>query len=97
MNIKKLIVWACVAGVAYFFLSNHLIFVGGTPKVLKKSKISANYTFFSTQGKTNEAILRVDELRNAGVGQLLVQLGRISEEELEKLTDKIEEAKENQK
>jgi hypothetical protein len=92
---KKLIVWACVAGAAYFILSHHFVFVGGTPKVLKKSEITLGYTFFSTQGKTNESILKVDELRKAGIGQLLVQLGRMTEDELEKVTDKIEEAKES--
>lgn len=90
--IKKLVIWACIAGVAYFFLSNHLVFVGANPKLLKKARLSMDHTFFSTQGKSNEAILKVEALRNAGVGQLLVQLGRISEEELERLTEKIEEA-----
>ena len=92
---KKLIVWACVAGAAYFILSNHFIFVGGTPKILKKSNITLENTFFSTQSKTNESILKVDELRKAGIGPLLVQMGRITEDELERLTAKIEEAKES--
>jgi len=94
---KKLIIWACVAGAAYFILSNHFVFVGSTPKILKKSKITLEYTFYSTQGKTNESILKVDELRKDGIGRLLVELGRMSEDELEKLTAKIEEAKENEK
>jgi hypothetical protein len=96
-RIKKLIVWACIACVAYFVLANHFIFVGSTPKILKKAKFTLDYTFFSTQGKTNQSILQVDELRKAGVGQMLLQMGRISEDELERLTAKIEEAKENEK
>jgi hypothetical protein len=92
---KKLIVWACVAGVAYVLLSNHFIFVGGTPKILKKSKMTLEYTIFSTQGKTNEAILKVDDLRNDGIGQMLVRMGRMSEDELDRLTSKIEVARQN--
>lgn len=92
--LKKLIVWGCVAGLVYLFMSNHLIFVGSNPMLLKKTKLSMDYTFFSTQGKTNQSILSVDVLREAGIGQLLVQKGMISEEELERLTDKIEQAKE---
>ncbi|MBN1103167.1 MAG: hypothetical protein JXL84_07120 [Deltaproteobacteria bacterium] len=92
--IKKLIFWGCIAGVVYFFLSIHIIFIGSKPHLLKKTKLSADYTFFSTQGKNNESILSVDELRKAGIGQILVQTGRITEEQLEALTTKIEEAKE---
>ena len=43
--------------------------------------------------QTNESILKVDELRKAGVGQLLLQMGRISEDELEKLMTRIEDSK----
>jgi hypothetical protein len=92
---KKLIVWACVAAAAYFILSTHFVFVGGTPKILKKSNLTLEYTFFSTQGKTNESILKVDALRKAGIGQLLVQLGRLTEFEQESLTAKFEEAEES--
>jgi hypothetical protein len=94
---KKLIVWACVAAAAYFILSTHFIFVGGTPRILKKSNLTLEYTFFSTQGKTNESILKVDKIRKAGIGPLLVQMGRMTESELERLTNKIEEAEENEK
>lgn len=88
--LKKLVVWGCLAGAAYLLLSHHLIFVGSDVKLLKKTSISLNYTFFSTQGKTNESILSVESLRKAGIGQLLVETGRISEEGLEILTERIE-------
>jgi hypothetical protein len=91
--IKKLIFWGCIAGVVYFFLSFHIIFVGSNPYLLKKTKLSTDYIFFSTQGKSAESILSIDELRKAGIGRLLVQMGRLTEEQLEMLTTKIEEAK----
>ncbi|RJR28869.1 MAG: hypothetical protein C4576_36090 [Desulfobacteraceae bacterium] len=91
--VKRLIVWGCVAVVVYFILSYHFIFVGGTPKLLKKPKISSEYIFFSTQGKSNHSILSIDVLRKAGIGELLLQTGKISEAELERLTEQIEEEK----
>lgn len=92
---KRLIVWGCLAVVVYFLLSYHFVFVGSTPKLLKKPKISTEYIFFSTHGKSNHSILSIDVLRKAGIGKILLQTGRISELELERLTEKIEEEKED--
>ncbi|UCB50156.1 MAG: hypothetical protein JSW56_04575 [Deltaproteobacteria bacterium] len=88
---KKLLVWVIVGAIAYFFLSYHVIFVENTIKLLKKSSLTLNYTLFSTKGKTNESILSIDELREDGIGDLLVEAGRLTEEELESLLRKIEE------
>lgn len=92
--LKRLIVWGCVAGLGYLFFSYHFVFVGSSPKLLKKSKPSTDYIFFSTQGKSNHSILSVDVLRKAGIGKIMVQAGKISEEELERLTEEIEEVRE---
>jgi hypothetical protein len=88
---KKLFVWVIVGAVVYFFLSYHVIFVENTIKLLKKSSLTLNYTLFSTKGKTNESILSIDELREDGIGDLLVEEGRLSEEQLERLLNKFEE------
>jgi hypothetical protein len=96
-GIKKLIVWACVIGAVYFLLSTHIIFIGSGAQFLKKSKMTLEYTLFSAKGKTNEAILAIDPLREAGIGKLLVASGKLSEDDLESLTEKIEEAKKQRK
>ncbi len=57
----------------------------------KKAKLTFEDTFFSTTGLNNEQILRHETLRRAGVGKLLVQMGRITEEELEGLTARFTE------
>jgi hypothetical protein len=88
---KKLIIWVIVGGVIYSLLSYHFIFVGNTVKLLKKSSPTLNYTLFSTKAKTNEAILSIDELREDGIGELLVEAGRLTENELEALLQKIED------
>ena len=83
-------IWLIVGAVIYSLLSYHFIFVGNTIKLLKKSSLTLNYTLFSTKGKTNESILSIDELREDGIGKLLVEAGRLTEEELERLLEKIE-------
>ena len=88
---KKLLIWVIVGAVIYSLLSYHFIFVENTVKLLKKSSLTLNYTLFSTKGKTNESILSIDELREDGIGDLLVEAGRLTEEELEILLNKIEE------
>jgi hypothetical protein len=89
--LRKLVFWGCIAAVVYGALSYHLIFFGGTPRLLKKSEPNANYMIFSTQGKSPESILSIDELRNNGIGELMVRMGMLSEKELERLLNKIQE------
>lgn len=82
---KKLLLWGAVSAVLYFLLSYHFVFFGWDVKLLKKSKRTLNYTFFSTQGKTNKQILAVDELREDGIADLLIDEGRMTEEQKENL------------
>jgi hypothetical protein len=82
---KKLAIWIVLGAVFYFLLSYHFIFINNTVKLLRKSSLSLNYTIFSAKGKTNKSILSIDELREDGIGDLLVEMGRMSEEEMERL------------
>ena len=87
---KKIIIWAILGTVLYFLLSYHFIVIGNTVKLLKKSSLTLEYTLFNAKGKTNESILSVYELREDGIGDLLVEMGRLSEEEKERLIAKFE-------
>mgnify|MGYP001031146946 FL=1 len=87
-GLKKLVIWAVIAACGYFILSNHFIFIGSDMQLLKKSKLTLEYTFFSTQGKSIESIMNVDELREDGIGRLLVEKGKITEDQLEAILDK---------
>ena len=81
---KKILFWGSLAAALYIALSYHFIFFGWTNiKFLKKSELTLNYTFFSAQGKTNKVILAVEPLRNDGIGDLLVEMGRMSKEQKE--------------
>ncbi|MEE9610573.1 MAG: hypothetical protein V3W19_04935 [Desulfatiglandales bacterium] len=86
---KKIFLWVLIVAIFYFLLGYHYIFFGNSVKLLKKSGFTLNYTFFSAQGKSNESILAIDELREDGIGDLLVEMGKMSEEEKERLEAKL--------
>ena len=48
-------------------------------------EVSFNYTFFNANGKTNRLVMDIDELREDGIGEILVETGRMSNEEYERL------------
>ena len=78
-----------VLGVAgYFLLNYHIIFSGRTVKLLNKSKLTSEYTFINTSNKSVESLMRIDTLREAGIGKVLVEMGRLSNEERESLEQK---------
>ena len=87
MKLKKIAIWAIVIGIGYFILSTHFILVNSTVKLLKKSSLTLNYTFFNAKGKTNKTILAIKNLRDDGIGELLVEAGRMTDDELERLLD----------
>jgi len=82
-SLKKFVIWAVLLACGYFILSNHFIFIGTDLRVLKKSHLTLEYTIFSTQGKGIESIMGVDELRKDGIGKLLVEAGKVTEDQLE--------------
>ena len=76
---KKLLFWAVLGGIIYFFLSFHIIYIEKSLRLLKKSELTLEYTFYSAELRTNRTVLSVDMLREDGIGDLLVEMGRISE------------------
>jgi hypothetical protein len=90
-RLKKFAIWV-IAGLAFYFvLSHHFILIGNGIKILRKSRLTLDYTIFSAKGKKIESIIAVDELRKDGIGELLVEAGLISEDELVLLLEKYEE------
>ena len=90
-RLKKTLIWGIVGAIFYFLLSYHIIFIGSSLRLLKKSHLTLEYTIFSTQGKTNESIVGVEDMRKDGIGQLLVDMGKLSEDQLDLLLQKYEE------
>jgi hypothetical protein len=70
---------AVFAGAAYFMMSNHFIFYGTEIHLLKKPTLHLHYTFFSIKDKKAKSIMKIDYLREAGIGDLLVELEMIDE------------------
>jgi hypothetical protein len=60
-------------------MSNHFIFYGTEVYLLKKPSLHLHYTFFSIKNKNPDSIMKIDYLREAGIGDLLVELGMIDE------------------
>ena len=87
---KRLVIWGCIGVLGYFLLSNHIIIVGTDIRILKKSRLTLEDTFFSTQGKSWQSVLSNDRLREDGIGKLLVEMGRLTEEELKRLVEEYE-------
>jgi len=82
---KKIFVWTLLGGALYSLLSYHFIFDGLHVTLLKKSRPTLNYTFFSLQGKEVRKVLDIDDLREDGIADVLVDRGFITAEKAERL------------
>jgi hypothetical protein len=71
--------------VVYFLLSQHIIIQGKNFFFLKKQEMTLEYTFFSIQEKKAANIMQIAPLRKAGIGNILVELQIITDEERYKL------------
>jgi hypothetical protein len=84
-RIKQYILIVALAVAAYFIMSNHFIFYGTNVHLLKKPSLHLHYTFFSIKEKRPSSIMKIDYLRDAGIGELMVELGMIDHEQRAKL------------
>jgi hypothetical protein len=78
---KKLFLIVVLGAALYFLMSYHVILTNRGTRLLKKSTMTLQYTFFSTKSKPNKTILAIDALRKAGIGDLLKREGLMTEEE----------------
>lgn len=83
-----------VLGIFYILLSTHFLFFGFQDvddlAWLKKQELTLKNTFCSVAQQSPEAILRIDELRGAGIGELMVERGLLSSDKLRQILWKIE-------
>ena len=91
-RLKKLIKWAVLAGIIYVLFNYHFIIIGSgiNVELLKKDSWNLDYIVFNARGKTNEKILAIDELREVGIGELLVEEGLMTEKEWDRILDKLD-------
>ena len=90
-RIKFYLPLGAAGGAVWMLLSYHVIFYGQEASViqnvyfLKKAKPNLNHTFFSLHQKKPEAVMKIKDLRQVGIGELMVRLGMITEAERTRL------------
>lgn len=87
-RLKQYFLIAAAAALLWFVLDNHFIIQGHQVHLLKKSTLNLHDTFVSLDNKRPESILRNERLRKAGLGDLLVELGMITEDKKSQLESK---------
>jgi hypothetical protein len=92
---KKYLLYAILIGLVYALLAHHYIYTGGegvnimdSIQILKKEKLNLRYTFFSIKNKKPDNILKIDVLREAGIGDILVDYDYLTEEQKNKLENR---------
>ena len=89
-KIKHYILIGIFLAIGYLLASQHIIIVDKDFKLLKKSYLSFEYTFFIITDKDPADIMRIDLLREAGIGDYLVEIEWLTEVEKEALEEKYE-------
>lgn len=90
-KIRNYALIALAIGVFYFLLSHHFIFTSFKDfDLLKKKELTLKYTFFSLKQVTPTTVLRIDELRDAGIEDILLERGLVTEDRLNFILDQID-------
>lgn len=87
-RIKQYLLIGVAVAAVYFVLSNHYIVDGRDIYLLKKTSLHLHETFVSISNERPETILKNDVLREAGIGDLFVELEMLTEEERDLLESK---------
>ncbi len=80
-RIKQYLLVAILLGIGYFLASRHIIIDNKDFSLLKKSYLTFEYTFYNITDKDPEDVMSIDLLREAGIGDLLVEMEKLTESE----------------
>lgn len=87
-RLKQYFLIAAAAALLWFVLDNHFIIDGHRVHLLKKSTLNLHDTFVSLNNKRPEFFMKNERLREAGIGDLLVELEIITEDKKSQLERK---------
>ena len=91
-RIKSYILIGIFLALGWFISSYHIIFYklnnNLDVELLKKSYLTLEYTFFNVTTKRGADIIKIDLLREAGIGELLVDIGKLTEGKRQELEAK---------
>ena len=87
-RLKQYLLIALAAAAVYFVLDNHFVMKKNSFYLLQKTSLNLNDTFISLDNKRPETIMENDDLRDAGIGDLLVELGMLTDEKKSQLESK---------
>ena len=79
---------AILVGIGYFFSTYHVIIMNRDFYLLKKPYLTFEYTFYNITNRDPKDVMRVDMLREDGIGDLLVELGLLTEMQAARLEAK---------
>ena len=89
-RLKQYLLILLAAAALYFVLDNHFIFKTKRVFLLQKTSLNLHDTFVSLDNKRPETIMENDDLRDAGIGDLMVELGMLTEEKKSQLEMKLD-------
>ncbi len=87
-RLKQYLLIVLAAAALYFVLDNHFIMKKHHVYLLPKSTLNLHDTFVSLDNKRPATILENEELRDAGIGDLMVELKMLTEEKKNQLESK---------
>jgi hypothetical protein len=87
-RLKQYLLIALAGAAIWFLLDNHFIIQGRNFYLLKKTTPDLHDTFVSLNNKKPNTLLENERLREAGIGDLLVELGMLTEDQKDQLESK---------
>ena len=87
-RLKQYLLIALAAAAVYFILDNHFVFKANRVYLLQKTTLNLHDTFVSLDNKRPETIMESEDLRDAGIGDLMVELEMLTEEHKQQLESK---------
>jgi hypothetical protein len=90
-RIKQYLLILIALAIFFFILDHHFIFVGWNEiDLLKKEKLSLEYTFFSLKQANPTKVMRIETLRDAGIGDVMVERGMVTQQQLDSIIRRID-------